>query len=114
MKVYDREKKKWVTEEEYNFSHSKGRSTKICRGGKPHKFEPALPSYVKIIGYPSKETIDEYYKSEKRKRDFLEKEDKVLEKFGIITSDFRNYRNYVFLVCEVCGKHDYYYPDKME
>ena len=105
MKVYDREKRKWVGEAEVTKKQGK---RKLCRGGRPHDFQLTLPSYVKVIGYPTPEAILEYYRIEEVKRELIKKENEKLVSFGIILNDRYGFgRDTKYFVCSVCGKLDY-------
>lgn len=106
MKKYDREKRRWVDEKELTKKQGK---RKLCKGGRPHDFQLALPSYVKVVGYPTSEAVLEYYQSEERKEKFLEEENKKLESFGIMLSNHFNFKRHRFFICSVCGKQDYEY-----
>lgn len=105
MKKYDREKRIWVDEKEIVKKQGK---RKLCRGGKVHSFQLALPSYVKVLGYPTQEGIVEYYKTEERKIELMRQENEKLAKFGIVLNErFGLRRNTKYFVCSVCGKQDY-------
>lgn len=103
MKTYDREKRKWV-EKEKNTSLKK---PKLCKGNRPHKFEIVLPSYVKTDYPVSRETIDEFYRSEKRRYEFMKDEEKALKGKGISSPVWYGGKPTIFLECSVCGKKDY-------
>jgi hypothetical protein len=105
MKKYDREKRRWVDEKELTKKQGK---RKLCRGGRPHDFQLALPSYVKVVGYPTQEGIVEYYKIEEAKKTLIKQENEKLIKFGIILNDrFGFGRDTKYFICSVCGKQDY-------
>lgn len=105
MKKYDREKRIWVDENELTGKQGK---RKLCRGGKPHTFQLSLPSYVKVLGYPTQEGIIEYYKTEERKVELMKQENEKLVKFGIILNSRHGFsNNSKYFICEVCGKQEY-------
>ncbi len=101
MKIYDREKKKWVTQEEYDKSH-KPRDKKVCRGGKPHDFVLVLPFYTSYDeAYKFKP--EDYYKIMDERFDFIEKQKVQLEKMGIKDRGWNRKETRLYM-CSVCKK----------
>jgi len=110
MKVYDRDKRKWVEQDVLEKERqAKLKKAKLCRGQKPHEFLLVLPSYIPTLkGNLTQEEIAEYYISEKRIAEFMEQEKKRLEQFGIGTrSSFRLGRFTKHYECAVCRKKEY-------
>ena len=108
-KVYSREKKRWVSEEEFEQERQlKLKKAKTCKGGKEHDFQLALPSYVDVIGYVSQESINEFYETQERVNQYSNDQYSKLKEQGIVVrtgySPLGKYRNYA---CSVCGKKDY-------
>lgn len=104
MKKYDREKKKWVSIEEYEKTH-KPRDKKKCRGGKPHDFVLVLPFYT---SYDStyKYHPEDYYKIMDERYEFIEKQRTELEKMGIKDRGWNRKETRLFM-CAVCKKQEY-------
>lgn len=105
MKKYDRETKKWIEEEELNKKLSK---RKLCKGGKEHDWVLCLPPYVDIKGSElGLDKVEEYYRIEDEREDFMIACDERLEAIGIKTRSFRlsslrgRRRSYI---CSVCLK----------
>jgi len=109
MKEYNREKKIWEEPQEKTGSLKK---PKLCRGGKPHRFQLTLPTHM-TKGHESvtPEGIEEYYKAEQRIIDFILLESKGLEKFDIYKvwyhgRFFNQTRVNKYYKCEICGKQE--------
>ena len=110
MKVYDRDKRKWVEQDVLEKEReAKLKKAKLCRGQKPHDFLLVLPSYVpKLKGDHTQEEIEEYYLSEKRVAEFMEQEKENLAKYGIGSrSSFRLGRQTKYYECSICRKKEY-------
>lgn len=105
MKVYNREKKRWISQEEHE-RLKKPRDKKVCRGGKPHDFVLVLPTWgVKWDGV-SPYDAEAYYKAMEERAEFIEKQNQALAKKGIIVRD-RTRTETKYYVCSVCKKQDY-------
>lgn len=104
MKEYNRIKRIWEEPQEKTGSLKK---PKLCRGGKPHRFQLCLPAHLENHTDISPEGIEEYYKSEQRINDFLENESKTLLTFGIHRKWGFGMRKVArYYKCEVCLKRD--------
>lgn len=104
MKEYNREKK--ILEEPQEKTGSL-KTRKLCRGGKPHRYQLSLPAH--LLGHDdiSPEGIEEYYKSEQRIADFLDNESTILKGYGINRKWGFGIRKVVkYYKCEVCLKRD--------
>lgn len=106
MKIYDREKRKWVDKEEYERNQNK-RDRNICRGKKPHDFVLVLPSFV-TYNENYKFNPEDYYKITDETADFMDKQLEKIKKMGIEPrwymgrlSETRIY------ICSVCKKQKY-------
>lgn len=108
MKKYDQETKRWVEEEVLNKKQSL-KTREMCRGGRPHAFELALPNYVSVLSKKlTQETVEEFYKSEDRIAEFFNSEKEKLRTLGINIL-YRYSRSRMRLtICAVCGKRDYF------
>lgn len=103
MKQYDRESKKWITDEEREQLRSKREK---CKGGRDHDFVEMLPygmySNEKYQGNPQP-----YYDIEKQIIEFTRQKYEELEAIGIL-SKYIQYRlkmdDYRPYVCATCGK----------
>lgn len=117
MKHYDKETKKYISQEEYERRKKISLKKKqTCRGGKEHDFVLVLPRYVNTIGVPTKEAIEEYYASERRRFLFSKKEKEILESVGIKVNFGYGYLRdgvSVNLQCTVCGKLEYKLDEKL-
>lgn len=108
-KVYDRKKKEYITEEEYERRYSK-RDKDICRGKRPHDFVLTLPLWVKSDErYERNPDPEAYYRAVEQLAEFQKGVSEELEAFsGIHLSPSyglgRPIRRYV---CAVCGKQEY-------
>ena len=102
MKEYNRIKRIWEEPQEKTGSLKK---PKLCRGGKPHKFQLIIPTYITGYSQMSQEAIDEYYKSEERIKEFLNNENRERAKYGI-PQCFSRAKVAKYYKCEVCGKND--------
>ena len=103
MKKYDREKRKWVSEEEYEKTHQP-RDKHFCRGKKPHDWVLVLPEFVE---YNSNYNLDAtvYYKTVSEINTFLIEKGKELQKLGIIDDlSFTRRGMLLYYVCSVCLK----------
>lgn len=108
MKKYDRETKRWVEEEVLNKKQSL-KTREMCRGGRPHAFELALPNYVSVPSEKlTQETVEEFYKSEDRLADFSNKEKEKLRSLGINVSFGYSRLKTRLTICTVCGKRDFF------
>lgn len=112
MKKYDREKKKWVTVEEYERTHQP-RDKHFCHGKTPHDFVLVLPEYVsyneKYQHNPEAyyELLDEFEKLE-------EEVDEKIKSMGVVERFSRSSkwrRSYRFYLCSVCKKKHYEYKE---
>lgn len=100
MKKYDRETKKWLTEEEYQALKKKRR---LCKGGKPHNFVLVLPDYVKCN---KNNQPEKYYKIEDQTIDFLTRQNEKLKKLGFEVSSYQR-KEARYYNCSVCDKIKY-------
>lgn len=101
---YDRDTKKWVTDEEYQ---GKIKKRKHCKGGRPHDFVLMLPWGFEAIegkykgnaevAYALEEQVEKYRQTLIEK---LEAEEGIIMK-TLRTFNFSQYRTYT---CSVCGK----------
>ena len=111
MKKYIREKKKWVSVEEYDRFYSKKKEG--CRGGKPHDFLLVLPDYLAKWDGKSPYNAKAYYDKMDERREFIKKQEDELLVLGIICREnswrvmSRETRR---LMCSVCKKQDYEFP----
>ena len=105
MKEYNRIKRIWEEPQEKTGSLKK---PKLCRGGKPHRFQLTLPTYMdKSHSFVSSEGIEEYYRSEQRVIDFVDAESKKLLAYDIHkTWGCSRTKVAKFYKCEVCGKQE--------
>lgn len=103
MKQYDRESKKWLSEEEIA---KKVKKRDTCKGGRPHDYVEVLPYGVSALeGYAG--SVEPYYEAEKAIAEFSQKEyDMLREKYGIDAKYMRVSRlfNYRRFMCSVCHK----------
>ena len=105
MKIYDRETKRWVEEDDVEKKLSK---RKLCKGGKEHDWIMCLPFYVEYkdtaLGI---EVAEQYYAIEDAREDMNNAFDLQLESIGINSRAYRpgklfgRRRSYV---CSVCFK----------
>lgn len=111
MKKYDREKRQWVTEEEYERTHQQ-RNKAFCHGKTPHDYVLVLPEYVSY-DETYKHNPEAYYElldAFEAQEDKLNEDVKalgVIEKF----SRGRYRRSYRFYLCSVCKKKHYEYKE---
>ncbi len=110
MKIYDREKKKWVSQEAYEKSRN-ARDKKLCRGKRPHDFVLVLPDYVSYsANYNFKPEI--YYEICDETQAFLGKQKERLIAMGIIPRYGIGGRKETRLyMCSVCKKRDYQFME---
>ncbi len=104
MKKYDRNKKEWVSQEEYD-KRMNQRDTKLCRGKKPHDFVLILPYGVEY--QPTYEfNPHEYYKICDERYVYLES---LKERFAAIgiKERFYTHKESRMYICSVCKKHKY-------
>lgn len=103
MKRYDREKRKYISEEEYQEGKKK---RELCRGGKPHDYILVLPYHARhtdsVLGI---DIAEEYYRIIDEFEDLLDKREERLKAIGVTEgfyrSSIRREREYV---CSVCQK----------
>ena len=109
MKKYDATIRKYVEETQGTL-----KKPKVCKGGKPHDFQPVLPSMVKTTKDVTPQMIDAYYGSELRRTEYLASEDAKLNEIGIV-SNLRFWRNevHIHVECARCGKKDYWIKKKL-
>ena len=105
MKKYLREKKKWVSEEEYEAFHAK-KIAGVCKGNRPHDFVLVLPSWGVQWDGVTKYDAEAYYKAMEEREEFIKSQDEELVKKGILvracySSNSRHY------ACSVCQKRKY-------
>jgi hypothetical protein len=110
MKVYDRQKKKWVDEETVKSGSLKSRV--LCKGKRPHNFILTLPDYMRSFSRElTPDEAEKFYIIEEETKEFLTSQAKKLADLGIRNTGYigrviRYYR------CDVCGKKDYKHPEK--
>lgn len=102
MKKYDRENRKWITEEEYN---RKCKVRKLCKGNKDHDYILVLPWGVSY-NENYKHDAQVYYDAEQEVKDFKKKIYHKLYKKGIIArnsmcspSYMDSHKNYKCVIC---------------
>lgn len=106
MKKYDRETKKYITEEEYNRKYGK---RKLCKGGREHDYILTLPPYIRtehnILGI---DVAEQYYKIELEIDKLIAEKHKELEALGILHRPYGRItdRQYKYYICSVCGKRE--------
>ena len=71
MKEYNRQTKRWEDPVDKTGTLKK---KKLCIGKIPHDFQLALPDYLYEHQELPQESIQEYYDSEERVREFIKKE----------------------------------------
>lgn len=106
MKKYDREKKKWVEEDEVNKKLAK---RKLCKGGRQHDFILTLPPYVRTINsILGIDIAEKYYAIELEIDKLVAEKHKDLEALGILSKPYGRITNrqYKYYICSVCGKRD--------
>lgn len=107
-RIYDRQSKKWLTDEEYQRKYKKRQT---CKGGREHDWVQVLPYGVEALPH-YKGDPEIYYRYEQEIEEFTRaKRAEMEEKHGIKSryssgfSDFRKkMRNFV---CSVCLKQKY-------
>jgi hypothetical protein len=84
MKKYDREKREWITEEEYNRRYHKREG---CKGGRDHQFVLVVPQYHRIDGSLGMDIAERFYEAQDvfySKQDEAQKEyDERLASLGL-------------------------------
>lgn len=108
-KKYLREKKKWVTEEEYDKFYS-SHDKKLCRGGKPHDFVLVLPTHVKYDENIYKFNPEDYYKLMEEEYQFFEEQKKKMLAMGVTYGRW-NSKPYRLYMCSVCKKQNYIHEE---
>lgn len=105
MKKYNREKKKWVSVEEYERTHQSQDKT-FCKGKRLHDFVLVLPDYIGFT--PAyKFNPEMYYAIMDEQHDIIEKQNKRLEAMGIHPKYHWNRKETRMYMCSVCKKKKY-------
>lgn len=111
MKEYNRVTRKY---EEPQDKAGSLKTRKTCRGGKPHDYQLTLPDHLKGHDEHTPEVVLEYYASERRIKDFIANETKLLNSLGIGRSRSFGYSSPIvrYYQCSVCRKQEYEREDK--
>lgn len=102
-KKYLREKKKYVTEEEYEQYHAlRKRGADACKGRRPHQWVLVLPIWRAKWDEKHPYDAEAYYKAMMERREFIKKQDAELAKKGILVSPSHDWlhKDYACVVCK--------------
>lgn len=104
MKKYLREKKRYVSVEEYEAYHAaRKHGADICRGKKPHDYVLVLPPWRVSWDGVSPYDAELYYKAMEVRAEFIKKQDEQLATKGIVMRN-HSYPESRHYVCSVCKK----------